>query len=107
MAEPTLQQIFGTGATQTSTTVTFLKSDIGVTAAEASGEAVLAGTALKAKEYLTQANFDANIDQSVVVEEGFSSFVTRGESNTSYRNDQLTLTFSKVDSGATLNPNDY
>ncbi|WP_071190988.1 hypothetical protein [Trichormus sp. NMC-1] len=107
MAEPTLQQIFGNGATQTATTVTLLKSDIGVTDAVAKGEAILAGTALKAKTYLTQANFDANIDQSVVVEEGFSSFITRGEGNISYRNDQLTLTFSKVDSGATLNPNDY
>ncbi|MBD2569697.1 hypothetical protein [Anabaena lutea] len=107
MAEPTLIQIFGAGASQDATTVTILKSDIGVTASAASGEAILAGMTLKAKDYLTQTNYDANIDQSIVIAEGFPGFANRGEDSIQYRNDEISITFSKVDSAATLDPNDY
>ncbi|MGM3305096.1 hypothetical protein ACSQ6I_03775 [Anabaena sp. WFMT] len=105
--EPTLQQIFGASATQDATTVTILKSEIGVLGASATGEAILTGAVLKAQAYLTQTNYDANIDQSVVVDNGFPGFVNRGEPAVQYRTDQLTITLSKVDDAVTLDPNDY
>lgn len=105
MAEPTLTQVFGAGATQDATTVTFLKSDIGVTASSATAEAILAGINVKASGFLTETNFGTNIDQSIYVAPGFSSFTTRNDDP--YRLDQLTINLAKLDDGATLDPNDY
>ncbi|AFY48897.1 hypothetical protein Nos7524_3094 [Nostoc sp. PCC 7524] len=109
MAEPTLVQVFGENASQTSTTITITKADLtGLTAsANNTAESLLVAINLKAKEYLTQTNFDANIDQSIVVADGFSSLTTRGTNNTPYRTDQITVSFSKVDSNATIDPDDY
>ncbi len=50
---------------------------------------------LAAKSYLSQSNFDANIDQSTIVAEGFPSFTTRG--TTQYRLDQITFSLAKID----------
>ena len=60
-----------------------------------------------AESYLTQTNFDANIDQSLIVTDGYSSFTTRGTDNISYRQDQKTISLAKIDSGSTINPSDY
>lgn len=109
MAEPTLVQVFGASATQDSTTLTITKSDLtGLTASGSnSAESLLAAIILKAQSYLTQTNFDSNTDQSIYIAAGFSSFTTRGVDNDSYRVDQLTLNLAKLDSGATLDPDDY
>ena len=56
---------------------------------------------------LTQANFDENLDQSVYVEAGLSSFVNRGAENASYRTDQLTVNLAKLDTDSTINPDNY
>ncbi|MBW4556407.1 MAG: hypothetical protein KME59_10785 [Trichormus sp. ATA11-4-KO1] len=110
MAEPTLQQVFGANATQDINSITISKTDlaaVGLTAnATNTAESLLIAINLLAKTYLTQANFDANIDQSIIVENGFSSFTTRGVNNDSYRTDQLTVTLAKLDS-STLDPDDY
>lgn len=109
MAEPTLQQVFGTNAVQDATTITITKADLtGLTAgANNSAESLLAAINLKAKAYLTQTNFDANIDQSIVIENGFSSFTIRGTNNDSYRLDQITISLAKLDTASTLDPDDY
>ncbi|YAF95169.1 MAG: hypothetical protein AB3A66_21735 [Nodularia sp. CChRGM 3473] len=111
MAEPTIIQVFGTNAIQDANTITISKSDltsVGLTAAaNNNAEALFAAIMLKAKTHLTQANFDANIDQSIIIENGFSSFTNRGVNNDSYRTDQLTVTLAKLDSGSTLDPDDY
>lgn len=111
MAEPTLVQVFGTGAVQDANTITIQKSalaTVGLTvAASNKAESILAAILLLARNHLTQANFDADIDYSIIVENGFSSFTTRGTNNTSYRTDQLTVTLAKPDSGSTLDPDDY
>jgi hypothetical protein len=111
MAEPTLTQIFGTGATQDSTTLTIQKSALASTGLTASAnnnaESLLVAIVIKAQEYLTQSNFEANIDQSITVEPGFSSFTARGIDNTSYRVDQLSVNLAKLDDNATINPDDY
>ncbi|MFN6515698.1 MAG: hypothetical protein RMY29_014550 [Nostoc sp. CreGUA01] len=109
MAEPTLQQIFGANATQDATTITITKADLpGLTAsANNKGESLLAAINLKAQQYLTQANFDANIDQSIIVDKGFSSFVFRGINNDQYRTDQITVSLAKLDTNNTIDPDDY
>lgn len=109
MAEPTLVQIFGTGATQDNSSITIQKAALtGLTASSSNkAEALLVAIILKAQSYLTQTNFDADIDQSIYVSSGFSSFTTRGTNNAPYRVDQLTFNLAKSDAGATLDPDDY
>ena len=110
MAEPTLTQVFGAGATQTSTTLTITKADLtGLTAsANNSAESLFVAILLKAKEYLTTVNYDANIDQSItVVTPDFNaqSLVTRN--NTQYRQYTQTVNLYKVDSSSAIDPDDF
>ena len=107
MAEPTLQQIFGANATQDATAITISKADlIGLTAdANNTGESVLVSINLTARDYLTEANYDSNIDQSIYLEDGLSSFTTRED--TAYRQDQITINLTKIDTSSAINPDDY
>ncbi|MEH2415410.1 hypothetical protein [Nostoc sp.] len=109
MAEPTLQEIFGASATQTSTTLTILKSDLTrlTPSATNTAESLLTGILLKAEATLPQSSFDTNINQSIYVSPGFSSFASRGTDNTSYRVDQLTINLAKLDTGSVIDPDDY
>ncbi|MEH2123712.1 hypothetical protein [Nostoc sp.] len=116
--EPNLGQVFGTGTSRlasgatTTTTGLFIPDSALVTAglsspSTATAEGHLVALLLAAKTYLTQENFDANTDQSLIVANGFSSFTTRGTNNDSYRQDQLTVSISRLDTGSTINPSDY
>ena len=109
MAEPTLAQVFGASATQDSSTFTITKASLsGLTASSSnSAESLLVAILLKAQSYLTQANFDANTDQSIYAATGFSSFTTRGTNNDPYRVDQITFNLAKADTASTLDPDDY
>ncbi|WGV23467.1 hypothetical protein [Halotia branconii] len=109
MAEPTLTQVFGANAIQDATTITITKSDLaGLTASSNNtGESLLVAILLQAKSYLTTTNFDSNIDQSIVIDTGYTSFITRGTDNTGYRTDQLTISLSKIDTAATIDPDNY
>ncbi|MBW4598726.1 MAG: hypothetical protein KME29_03830 [Calothrix sp. FI2-JRJ7] len=107
MAEPTLTQVFGTNATQDATTITIYKADLtGLTAtANNSAESILAAIDLKASSYLTQTNQDLNPDQSIVIEQGTGSITTRN--NLNYREYNLTITLSKLDTQSAIDPNDF
>jgi hypothetical protein len=109
MAEPTLTDIFGAGATQDENTITIQKSSLPrlTPSANNTAESLLTGIVLKAQTSLTQTNFDGNIDQSIYLSTGFPSFTNRGADNTQYRVDQLNINFAKVDTGAIINPGDY
>jgi hypothetical protein len=111
MAEPTLTEVFGINATQTSTTLTITKADLNSTGltpgANNTAESLFVALLQKAQQYLTQTNFDANIDQSITITDSFSSFTTRGTNNAAYRTDSKTISLSKVDNGATIDPDDY
>lgn len=109
MAEPTLQDVFGAGASQTSTTITIAKADLpGLTAsANNSVESLIVGLLLKAKVALSQNSFESNIDQSIYIENGFPTFTFRGTNNSSYRVDQFTVNLSKLDTAGTIDPDDY
>lgn len=111
MAEPTLTEVFGANATQTATELILNKADfaaIGLTAdANNTAESLYLAISFFAQTYLTEANFDSNINQNVYIEKGLSSFTNRGENNDAYRTDQLTINLAKLDINATLNPDDY
>ncbi|MFN6486613.1 MULTISPECIES: hypothetical protein [unclassified Nostoc] len=116
MAEPTIVQIFGTGATRLASGATAPSAGLFIpdtalqaaglaTPTTASAEGHFTAILLNGKTYLTQANFDANTDQSLLLADGYSSFTTRGTTN--YRVDQVTVSLAKIDTGATLDPDNY
>lgn len=112
MAEPTITQIFGSAATQTATSITIDKADlagVGLTASASNkAESLLAAILLLAKNALTQAAFDSNIDQNITIIPGFNSIVQRDTGSgvfIEYRQFQYNIGFHKLD-GATLDPDD-
>ena len=107
MAEKTLQEAFGVGAAQTATTITFSKSDLGLSAVQATADQVLAAVVIKARQTLTQGLYNDEIAQNVFITNGFSSLPTRGDENTPYRIDQIVVNLAQPDTQSTLNPNNY
>jgi hypothetical protein len=107
MAEPSLIEVFGAGATQSATTITILKSDLpGLTASPTNtAESLLAGIILKAATALTTTARDANPDQSIAIEQGFDQVAYRG--TTAYYQSARTITLQKVNTSATIDPDDY
>ena len=113
MAEPTLVEVFGDGASQTATTITIDKADlsaVGLTpGAENTAESLLSAVLLLAKGILTQAAFDSNSDQSITIEPGFDSIIQRDDGTgnfINYRQNQLTVNLHKLDSDG-IDPDDY
>ncbi|MFM6312633.1 MAG: hypothetical protein ACKPGB_31080, partial [Dolichospermum sp.] len=86
MPEPTLTEVFGAGATQTATTITISKealTTVGLTATTTnSAESLLAAILLIAKNNLTETKYELNVDQSIVIGNGFRSTTVRGNNNT-------------------------
>jgi hypothetical protein len=110
MAEPTLQEVFGAGATQTATTITILKADLDLTASVTNrAEQLLAGIAKKAAITLTGENFSSNGDQSITISSGFDSLVYRTIATTQQTllQTQLTFNFAKLQPTSGISPNDY
>ena len=109
MAEPTLTQVFGANATQTATELILNKADfaaIGLTADAAnSAESLLAAIVALAQEYLTEANRDLNTDQSIYIENGLASLITRGDDT--FRQQNKSITFEKLDTQSNFDPDDY
>ena len=113
MAEPTITQVFGAGASQDATTITIIKSDLVstglTTSATNTAESLLAAILLKAKVTLTQTGFDSNSDQSIVIEPGFDSIVTVDDGTVgliNYRQSQLNINLHRLDAGG-IDPDDY
>ena len=118
MPEKTIAQIFGTGASRLASGATTSSSGLFIpdsalilaglaTPSTATAEGHLAAIVLQAQTVLTQTAFGTDTDQSIYVSSGFSSFTTRGTDNQSYRVDQLTFNLAKIDSGSTLDPDNY
>ena len=107
MAEPTLQQIFGANATQTSATITITKADLpGLTpAADNRAEQLFVAVLLQAKSFLTSANQDTNPEQSITIEDSFQTLVTRN--NQQYRQNTQSVNLQKIDTTAGIDPDDY
>jgi hypothetical protein len=107
MAEPTLIEIFGVGATQNANEITILKNSLtGLTpSANNTPESLLAAIILKAQTKLTQESQDANPEQNITIENGISSIVTRNNQN--YREYQLNINFQKIDTQTAIDPDDF
>lgn len=112
MAEPTLQSVFGSGATQNSTTLTILKADLsGLTASSNNtAESLLAGILRKASGDLNDVNRDANIDQSVSIDltqaPNFATRTYNGVSGVYVRN-TITVELDKSYPSTEIDPDDY
>jgi hypothetical protein len=110
MSEPTLQEIFGAGATQSATTITILKADLPMTAAAINrGEQLFAAIVKKASTNLTTTNFSTNADQSITIAAGFDSLAYRtiGTVTETLLQTQLTINFGKVQATSGITPDDY
>lgn len=107
MAEPTLTEVFGAGATQDANTITISKADLtGLTAtANNRAEALFVAILLKAQAFLNTTNQGADPDRSVTVEDSFPQIVTRGENQ--FRQKSLTVNLQKLDDSAAIDPDDY
>lgn len=109
MAEPTLQDLFGPNATETIDYIQIKKSDLAkyglIPAVKNTGESIKTAMDLIAMSYLTSTNQTNNADQSIVMELGFNSFVTRN--NTTYLQQQIISSFQKPFTSGGLNPMDY
>ncbi|MEH2309336.1 hypothetical protein [Nostoc sp.] len=111
MAEPTLVEVFGANATQTSTDLVIKKSDlvsVGLTpSASNTAESLLLAIILKFKVTLTDTTRDTNIDQSVAVTDGFSPSVTT-RNNAIYLRNTISVEVDKLLAGAdVIDPDDY
>jgi hypothetical protein len=110
MAEPTLQEIFGAGATQDATTITILKANLPMTSAAVNrGEQIFAAIVKKASTKLNTTDFATNPDQSVTIAAGFDSLAYRtiGTVQETLLQTQLTLNFAKVQPTSGVTPDDY
>lgn len=112
MPEPTIQQIFGANAAQTATTLSIDKADlvaVGLTAsATNTAESLFVALLLMAKNSLTTTAQESNPDQSVTVAEAdfnFQTLVTRN--NQQFRQSTYTVNLQKLDTAATIDPDDY
>lgn len=111
MAEPSLTQVFGAGATQDLSTLTISKGDltaVGLTvSANNTAESLLVAIMLKFKTTLTDESRDLNIDQSVAVVDGFSPTITTRNDSIYLRN-TISVEIDRVLAGAdTIDPDFY
>lgn len=109
MAEPTLQQIFGTNASQTSTDIILKKADftdVNLTASATNrAEALFAAIMLKALLYLTPTNQESNVDIQITIEPSYESLVTRNSQT--YRQKTYSFNFQRLDTGTALRADDF
>ncbi len=116
--EPTIPQIFGIGAVRLAVTHPAPEAGLfipdsalvasGLTTPEtATAEGHLVSIVLGAKAYLSPANFETNLEQSIVLEDGFSNITQRGEPAIEYRNDPITINLWKPSTDNVRDPNDY
>lgn len=104
MAEKTLTDLGG-GCTQSATTITLNKSNLGLTAETCTLDQIILAIAVKAKNVMTQANFDSEPNQNLYLSDGFNSFTTKEDQPWIVR--QIIINFAKQDTETTIDPNDY
>ena len=109
--EPTLVQVFGSGATQTETQFIINKADlaeVGLTPSETNtAESLFVAIQLKAREHLTETNFQSNTEQNLYYSDGFPTFASKGEPPDNWRVEQIQWNIGKLNQGTTFNPDDY
>ena len=111
MAEPTLQQVFGSNATQDNTDIIIKKSDLpGLTASNNNtAESLVVAIILKSADFLTATNRESNSDQSVVIGEMSETITTSFVNNQTVRYNQKTIPIElyKPQGSISINPMDF
>ncbi|MBD2210191.1 hypothetical protein H6G27_09905 [Nostoc linckia FACHB-104] len=106
MSEPTLVQVFGANATQTSTDLVIKKADlvaVGLTVSSTnSAESLLVSLLKLWQTYLTPANLEANTEQQISIEDSYQQITTRG--TTQYRQFSKTINLQIVDNTSDIDP---
>lgn len=116
MAEPTITQVFGTGSQRLAnadpapSSGLFIPDSVltaaGITTpSTATAEAHFVAILKTGLTYLTPGNFDSNIDQNLRQGTGFKSFINRN--GVEYRVDQYVIDMASIDSGITIDPDNY
>ena len=111
MAEPTLQEIFGAGATQSATTITIFKADLPTLTASATnrGEQMFMAIILRGKQNLTTTARDADLDRSIAIEPSFDQITSRtvGTITNNYYQTGLSITAQKLNTNSVIDADDY
>lgn len=110
MAEPTLTEIFGAGATQTATSITILKADLPMTAAAVNkAEQIFAAIIKRNTTIMTQTVFDADPTRSISLVQGFDSLVyrTNGTTQETLLQVPITINFAQTQAAGNINPDNY
>lgn len=110
MSEPTLQEVFGANAAQTSTTITISKADLASTGLTASAnnnaEALMVALVMKATGALSEvARTQDLVNRNVTVNYGGQDLIEQAGGN--YRRDAFSVLLYKTTTLATIIPNDY
>ena len=111
MSEPTIQDVFGAGATQTATTLTILKSDLPTLTASATnrGEQLFMGIVLNAKANLTETARNGDLDRSIAIEPSFDQVTSRtvGGVTNQYYQTGLSISAQKLNTNSSIDADDY
>ncbi|MGB3757283.1 MAG: hypothetical protein WBA07_13065 [Rivularia sp. (in: cyanobacteria)] len=109
MAELTLLEVFGPNTQEDADFIYISKAEmanVGLTVNESTtGEAYFAAIVAIAQLRLNQENQDTNLDQSIVIEDGFPSLISRN--GNTYRQINKNIIFEKIDTQTTFDPDDY
>lgn len=111
MAEPTLSEVFGSGASQDLNNLTISKTDLvgkGLTAAASNrAEALLVAVILKSADVLTEtARASDLVNRNVTVAYIGQDLIDQGGGNI-FRRDTFTVSLYKTTTFATVDPDDY
>jgi hypothetical protein len=110
MTQPSLQDFFGTNATQDLTTITIQKSDLPFTAtANNNGEQVVAAVIKKIQGNATKTNFDADGDRNIFIDPGFTGIQSRtiGNNQETLIDTPLTVHFAQIATTTGIEPDNY
>ncbi len=111
MAEPTIQDVFGAGATQDATTLHILKADLLTLTPSATnrGEQLFMGIVLKAKANLTTTARDGDLDRSISIDPSFDQVTSRtvGGVTNNYYQSGLNISAQKVNTNSAIDADDY
>ncbi len=118
MAQPTIEDILGTGAQRlasgdTTTSSGLFIPDSALIAAglddptNATAQQHFVAILVKASGVLTSSAFDADTDRTIYFEPGLSNFINRGANNERYENTPLTINMAKLNPAGVLDPDSY
>lgn len=111
MAEPSLQEVFGSGATQTASVLTISKADlqaVGLTpSANNSAESLFVALLLLQTNTLTTERQSTNPEQSITIEAAITGDSLVNRNNQSYRQSPYTVNLQTLDTFTGIDPDDY